>query len=177
MIIRNTGLLTKMLNFFMKNADRVSGWPGKTAAWLMLPLILELVYDTVARYIFNAPTVWSFDISYMIYAILFMLGGAYTLRDEEHIRIEFLYERFSKRGQAFLDVICYLVFFFPPMLALLYFGIEFAADSWKILEHSTVSYWSPPLYHFKIVIPIGAFLLFLRKSSQRHWQKVKLMQY
>ena len=70
MIIRNTGLLTKMLNFFMKNADRVSGWPGKTAAWLMLPLILELVYDTVARYIFNAPTVWSFDISYMIYRYL-----------------------------------------------------------------------------------------------------------
>ncbi|MBW2127177.1 MAG: TRAP transporter small permease subunit, partial [Deltaproteobacteria bacterium] len=131
-------------------------------AWLMLPLIFELVYDAVARYLFNAPTVWSFDLSYMLCGVLFMIGGAYTLLEEAHIRIEVFYIKFSERGKAIADVIGYLIFFFPAIGALFYFGIFYAAESWETLERSMSSYWSPPIYPFKTIIPLAAFLLLLQ---------------
>ena len=154
------------LKMFVRFVDRLSEWSGKAVAWLMLPLILELVYDTFARYLFNAPTVWSFDLSYMLYGILFMIGGAYALLDESHIRIEIFYNRFSKKCKAASDLIGYVLFFFPAIGALFYFGIFYSADSWKILEHSTSSYWSPPVYHFKTIIPLAALLLLLEGLSK-----------
>ena len=99
-------------------------WSGKAVAWLMLPLVFELVYDSIARYAFNAPTIWSYDISYMLYGILFMIGGAYALLEESHIRIEVFYTSFSKRGKAITDAIGYLLFFFPSIGILFYYGIR-----------------------------------------------------
>jgi TRAP-type mannitol/chloroaromatic compound transport system permease small subunit len=151
-----------VLRSFIKYVARASEWSGKAVAWLMIPLVFELVYDTAARYVFNAPTVWSFDLSYMLYGILFMVGGAYTLLDEAHIRIEVFYDLFSERVKAITDVIGYLVFFFPAIGALFYYGIFYAAESWETLERATSSYWSPPVYHFKTVIPVAALLLLLQ---------------
>ena len=152
----------RLLRIFIKYVDSSSEWSGKVVAWLMLPLVLELVYDSIARYLFNSPTVWSYDVSYMFYAIIFLGGGAYTLLDEGHIRIELFYDMFSPKGRAIIDIIGYVVFFFPVIGALFYFGIEFTLESWKWLEHGHLSYWSPPIYHFKSLIPISAFLLLLQ---------------
>jgi len=134
----------KTIKIFIHSVDRLSRWSGMAVAWLMLPLIFELVYDAVARYLFNAPTVWSFDLSYML------------------IRIEVFYIKFSERGKAIADVIGYLIFFFPAIGALFYFGIFYAAESWETLERSMSSYWSPPIYPFKTIIPLAAFLLLLQ---------------
>lgn len=146
----------------MKFIDPISEWLGKAVAWLIPILILELVYDTIARYIFNVPTEWSYDISYMVYGAIFMLGSAYTLLIEEHVRIEIIYEKVSPKSRALIDAVCYLVFFFPSIDALIYFGGKFAQKSWTMLEASGVSMWSPPIYPFKTVIPVAAVLLMLQ---------------
>ena len=151
---------------FLKFVDASSRWTGTTISWLMIILVTELVYDTVARYVFNAPTKWSFDISYMLYSAIFMIGGAYTLLVGEHIRVDMFYERFSKRKRAIIDILGYLFFFFPTIGGMIVFGIIFVHESWQINEHCTISYWSPPLWHFKTIIPIGASLLFLQGIAE-----------
>jgi TRAP-type mannitol/chloroaromatic compound transport system permease small subunit len=145
-----------------KFIEGVSTWSGKAVAWLCLILVMELVYDTIARYGFNAPTEWSYDISYMLYGTMFMIGAAYTLLLDEHVRIGVLYDRVSDRSRAIINVMGYIIFFFPVTLALLWYGTDYAIQSWKITEHAGVSMWSPPIYPFKTVIPVAAFLLLLQ---------------
>jgi TRAP-type mannitol/chloroaromatic compound transport system permease small subunit len=107
----------------------------------------------------NAPTAWIFDGSNMLYGTAFMLCGAYTLAQNAHVRGDFLYSSMRPRMQASLDLILYFLFFIPGILALVYAGMSFAADSWRIGEHTTVGS-GPPVYPFKTIIPIaGAFVL------------------
>ncbi len=155
-----------MWSSLSKFIDRLSEWIGKASAWLIPLLIAELVYDTIARYVFNAPTAWSYDISYMLYGAAFMGGASYTLLLDEHVRIEVIYEKVSRRSRAIIDAIGYVIFFFPSMGALLYFGTEFTIKSWKLLETSGESMWSPPIYPFKTIIPITALLLILQGIVQ-----------
>ncbi len=131
-------------------ASELSQLTGKAVAWLILVLILQLVYDTAARYLFNKPTVWAYDVSYMLYGIIFLIGGAYTLLDDEHIRIEVFYTKFSKRQKAVADIIGYLIFFFPVLIILLYSGVLYTVESWEMMERSTVSYWSPQYTILKV---------------------------
>ena len=155
-----------MWSSFSKIIDRISIAAGKVSAWLIPILIAELIYDTLARYLFNAPTAWSYDISYMLYGTAFMGSASYTLLYDEHVRIEVFYEKVSSRARALIDAICYILFFFPSMGALLYFGIDFTIKSWKLLETSGESMWSPPIYPFKTIIPIAALLLILQGIVQ-----------
>ena len=149
-----------------KSIDNISEFVGKTVAWLIPILILELVYDTLARYVFNSPTAWSYDISYMLYGAAFMGGASYTLLLNEHVRIEIIYERTSRKTRAMIDAAGYLLFFFPSMACLLYFGALFTLKSWELHETSGISMWSPPIYPFKATIPVTAFLLILQGSVQ-----------
>ncbi|MBW2095535.1 MAG: TRAP transporter small permease subunit [Deltaproteobacteria bacterium] len=146
--------------------DRISEGVGKAVSWLIPLLILELVYDTVSRYLFNAPSEWSYDISYMLYGTLFMFGAAHTLAVDKHVRIEILSDKVTPRTRAMIDAVCYVIFFFPAVGALLYFGILFALKSWNLLEVSGESMWGPPIYPFKTVIPIAAALLLLQGVAQ-----------
>ena len=149
-----------------KYIDKLSEFVGKASAWLIALLIFELVYDTVARYVFNAPTPWSYDISYMLYGAIYMGGAAYTLLLDEHVRIDIIYEKVSPRSQAIIDAVCYVVFFFPVMGVLLFYSTEFAIKSWKMLETSGESMWSPPIYPFKTILPLAVLLLILQGSVQ-----------
>ncbi len=124
------------------------------------------MYDTGARYLFNAPTIWSYDISSMLYGTLFMLGAAWTLQREEHVRIDLVADRLPPRGRAAVDVAGYVLFFFPAVGALTAYGASFALDSWMILERSGQSMWQPPIYIFKSVLPLAALLLLLQGLSR-----------
>ena len=104
--------------------DTFSEWSGKTIAWLILPLVLGLTYEATARYLFNAPTLWAFDLSYMLYAAIFMLGAHYTLLKGAHIRTDMLWEKFSVRTKGRIDVVAYVFFFFPAMILLLYASVD-----------------------------------------------------
>ena len=146
---------------FLRFADNVSTWSGKTFAWLIVVLMLVVSVEVFKRYILNAPTAWIFDLDSMLYGTLFMMCGAYTLSQDGHVRGDFLYTNMRPRTQAGLDLALYFLFFIPGILALVYAGYYFAGDSWRINEHSNVTADGPPVYYFKSVIPIaGALVMF-----------------
>src|SRR5919205_1425301 len=147
---------------FLHAVDGISTWIGKAAAWLIIGLMLLVVAEVFKRYALNAPTAWIFDASNMFYGSLFMLAGAYTLAQNAHVRGDFLYSSMRPRTQATLDIILYIVFFLPGIAALIYAGYDYAADSWRINEHSNVTAEGPPVYHFKTVIPIAGALVMLQ---------------
>jgi TRAP-type mannitol/chloroaromatic compound transport system permease small subunit len=146
--------------------DRISKWVAWATAMLVPLLILELVYDTIARYVFNAPSEWSFDITYMMYGAIFMGAAAHTLNIDEHVRVETWYGKVSKRRQAMIDAFGYVVFFFPAVSTLVYYGALFALRSWHMREIGGDSMWQPPIYPFKAVLPLAAGLLLLQGLAQ-----------
>jgi TRAP-type mannitol/chloroaromatic compound transport system permease small subunit len=143
-------------------ADRISYWSGKTFAWLILALTFVVSIEVFKRYILNQPTAWIFDFNNMLYGVLFMMCGAYTLAAGGHVRADFIYSYLSPRKQAALDLTLYVLFFIPGILGLIYAGTDYAALSWKIGEHSTVTAEGPPVYHFKTVIPVAGALVMLQ---------------
>src|SRR5438552_16568541 len=147
---------------FIHAIDLVSYWSGKTFSWLIMALTFVVSIEVFKRYILNAPTAWIFDFNNMLYGTLFMMCGAYTLALAGHVRADFVYIYMSPRWQATLDLILYFLFFIPGILGLIYAGADFAAISWRIGEHSTVTAEGPPVYHFKTVIPVAAMLLMLQ---------------
>jgi TRAP-type mannitol/chloroaromatic compound transport system permease small subunit len=149
-----------------RGIDHVSYWSGKAFAWLIVGLTLVVSVEVFKRYILNAPTAWIFDFNNMLYGTLFMMCGAYTLAAGGHVRADFVYGRLEARTQAGLDLALYLLFFIPGILALIYAGFDYALDSWRIGEHSTVTAEGPPVYHFKAVIPIAGLLVMLQGIAE-----------
>lgn len=146
--------------------DGISTFTGKAAAWLIIGLTGLVCVEVFKRYIMNMPTAWIFDASNMFYGTLFMIGGAYTLAQNAHVRGDFLYSSMKPRTQAALDLVLYIAFFLPGIGALAYAGWDYAADSWRINEHSNVTADGPPVYHFKAVIPIAGALLLLQGAAE-----------
>jgi TRAP-type mannitol/chloroaromatic compound transport system permease small subunit len=151
---------------FLFTIDAISTWVGKAAAWLIIGLMTLVCVEVFKRYILNAPTAWIFDADNMFYGTLFMLCGAYTLAQNAHVRGDFLYSSMRPRVQAGLDLALYIVFFIPGIAALIYAGYDYAADSWRIAEHSNVTANGPPVYHFKSVIPIAGGLVMLQGIAE-----------
>jgi TRAP-type mannitol/chloroaromatic compound transport system permease small subunit len=140
--------------------DRISTWIGKAFSWLILALTLQVSWEVFSRYALNQPNAWAFDLMIMMYGTVFMMAGAYTLSKNGHVRGDVLYGFFPPRLQAALDLILYIAFFIPGVVALVWAGYSFASEAWAINEHSNVTANGPPLYPFKTIIPIaGAFLL------------------
>ena len=140
--------------------DRVSTFVGHTFSWLIIGLTGLISWEVFSRYAFDAPHAWAFDVMIMLYGTLFMMAGAYTLSVNGHVRGDVLYGFFRPRTQATIDLILYLVFFIPGVVALVWAGYYYAADSWRINEHSNITAEGPPIYPFKTVIPLaGAILL------------------
>ena len=150
----------------VKGIDSVSIWSGKLAAWIVIFNIFALVYEVIARYLFNSPTTWSYEMTYFLYGSHFLLGAAFTLYMQSHIRVDILYQRFSPRVRAIIDIIGYLVFFFPAIGVLIYAGTEFIIQSFEMGEKSGLSSWRPYLYPFKAVVMIGILLLFLQGVAE-----------
>ena len=142
--------------------DEISTWVGKIFGWSILILTFATAYKVFSRYAFGAPTTWAFDASYILYGTLFMLAGPYTLARNGHVRGDFLYRAWSPRRQAFTDLLLYILFFFPGMLAFIYAGYDFAKMSWLMNEHSAASPDGPPVYHFKALIPIVGVLMVMQ---------------
>jgi TRAP-type mannitol/chloroaromatic compound transport system permease small subunit len=146
--------------------DTVSTVAGWLAGWLIVPMTLAVAYEVAARYAFNAPTIWAYDLTYMLYGAQFMLAASYTLLRGGHIRTDVFYERWSARTRALIDAVSYVFFFFPGMLFILYAGGVEAWQSWQIGERSDWTPWRPILYPLKAVIPLSALLLILQGVSE-----------
>ena len=150
-----------MQGFFL-TVDRISTWVGQAFSWMIVGLTGLIGYEVFARYALNKPNAWAFDVQIMMYGTLFMMAGAYTLAKNGHVRGDILYGFFKARTQAFFDLILYMVFFLPGVVALAWAGYSFAADSWAINEHSSITADGPPIYPFKTIIPMAGALLLLQ---------------
>jgi TRAP-type mannitol/chloroaromatic compound transport system permease small subunit len=141
--------------------DRLSTFIGQFFSWLVVGLTALIGYEVFSRYVLNSPHAWAFDAMIMMYGTMFMMAGAYTLSKNGHVRGDILYGFLKPRTQAIFDLILYVIFFIPGVVALAYAGYGYAADSWRILEHSSITADGPPLYPFKTIIPLaGVILLF-----------------
>ena len=141
--------------------DRFNTRIGHFFAWLIVALTGLICWEVFSRYALNSPHPWAFDVQIMLYGTLFMMAGAYTLAANGHVRGDILYGFFTPRTQAFFDLVLYIVFFIPGIVALVWAGYRYAGESFAIREHSSITAEGPPIYPFKAVIPVaGALLLF-----------------
>ena len=146
--------------------DKFTDTTGIWIAWLNLPLVLAVAYEVIARYFFHAPTIWSFDVTYMLYGTIFMLGAAFALHKGAHIRTDFFYDRWSTQTKGMVDSISYVVFFFPSLILFL---IASGGEAWyafTIHETSEQTPWRPILWPFKMVVPLACFLLLVQGVSE-----------
>lgn len=141
-------------------------WVGKAAAWLIVPLIGALVYEVVARYGFNRPTMWAYDITFMLYGAMFMLGAAYTLGRDSHVRADFLFNILSPRTQGLIDGAFTILLFFPAMLFFTIATYDYAAVSWMRGERIVTSPMMPIIYPLKTVMPVTGVLLLIQGVSE-----------
>jgi TRAP-type mannitol/chloroaromatic compound transport system permease small subunit len=150
----------------IKTIDTISEYTGKTALWLCVALILVLTFETTARYVFDAPTNWAYETSWMIGASIAVLGWSYTHRHRGHIRVDVIYSHLSNRGQAAIDVVCSLIFLFPLLGILMYSSFTFMNFAWKMKEKLVESSWMPPSGPIKTVVVVGLFLFTMQCLSQ-----------
>lgn len=146
--------------------DRLSAGVGKAFGWCIVVLTLGVSYEVFMRYVLRAPTVWAFDISYIMYGALFMMAGAYTLSRNGHVRGDVVSRLLPIRVQAGLDLVLYILFFFPGMAALLFYGIPYAQNSWRYGEVSIYSPAGVPVYPLKALIPLAAAFLILQGLAE-----------
>ena len=151
---------------FLHTIDGISTWIGKVASWLLMILMTVVCVEVFKRYILNVPTAWIFDVENMMYGTLFMLCGAYTLAQNAHVRGDFLYSSMRPRLQAFLDIALYFLFFLPGIAALIYSGWIYFGESWRIAEHSNVTANGPPVYQFKLIIPVAGCMVMLQGIAE-----------
>jgi TRAP-type mannitol/chloroaromatic compound transport system permease small subunit len=142
--------------------DRLSTFVGHAFSFFIVALTLHVTWEVFRRYVLDSPRAWAFDVMIYFYGALFMMAGAYTLAKNGHVRGDILYGFFRPRTQATIDLILYIVFFLPGVFALTYAGYFYAEESWRINEHSTITYEGPPLYPFKTVIPLAGAILLLQ---------------
>ena len=139
---------------------------GQFSAWSIAILTVIICWEVASRYFFNNPHDWVFDSTYMLYGVLFMMAGAYTLSKNGHVRGDVLYGFFTPRTQAALDLILYFIFFIPGIVALIYAGLSFASISFAINEHTTQTANGPPIWPFKFIIPIAGSLLLMQGVAE-----------
>jgi TRAP-type mannitol/chloroaromatic compound transport system permease small subunit len=151
---------------FLFFIDSLSLWVGKSFAWLILILTLGISYEVFARYIFRAPTSWAFDFSYINYGALFLMAGAYALSRNGHVRADVFYRFWQPRTQAKMDLLLYVIFFLPAVLAFMYAGYKYAEMSVRFREVSIFSPAGVPVFPLKALIPIAGFLLLVQGIAE-----------
>lgn len=145
---------------FLSIVDAISRRSGEAASFLLIVAIIAITYEVIARYLFNAPTIWANELTVYLLGILYMIGGAYTLYLKGHVSIDILYVRFSPRTRAISDLLTSLCFFLFCGV-LLWQGIEYASAS-VIGGETSGTPWNPPIYFLKIAIPLGASLILIQ---------------
>jgi TRAP-type mannitol/chloroaromatic compound transport system permease small subunit len=159
----------------IRRVDRFSDLTGKLLSLSMLYLVVTISYECFARYLFNAPTVWVLESSYMTNGSAFMLGTAYALHKGAHVRTDMLYEKFSQRKKGWIDLVSYLALFYPALLILMAISVDDVWYSYSIHELSEQTPWRPILWPFRAAIPLAALLLMVQGVSEtlKCWYQVR----
>lgn len=149
-----------------RRLDLIAIGSGYLAAWLILPMVLSLTYEVVARYAFNAPTQWAYDMTFMLYGSFFMLGAAYTLQRKGHVRTDSLYTDWSPRRQAITDLACYFLMFLPFVGVFVFVGWGYFMKAFLTNETFVSSSWQPITWPFKLSMPLAGTLLLIQGASE-----------
>jgi TRAP-type mannitol/chloroaromatic compound transport system permease small subunit len=151
---------------FVFFVDKVTAWVGKAFAWCIMIMTLGVSYEVFVRYLLRDPTSWAFDVSYMMYGTLFMMAGAYTLSRDGHVRGDVVFRLWKPKVQATIELVLYLIFFYPAVLALIIAGFDYAGESWFYQEVSVMSPANVPIFQFKTITPVAGMLLFIQGLAQ-----------
>jgi TRAP-type mannitol/chloroaromatic compound transport system permease small subunit len=146
--------------------DRFTDTTGVWIAWLNIPLVAAVAYEVIARYVFNSPTIWSFDVTYMLYGTIFMLGAAFALHKGAHIRTDFFFEKWSTKTKGMIDSVAYLGFFFPSLIVFFFVSWSEGWYAFTISETSEQTPWRPLLWPFKMMVPLAILLLLIQGVSE-----------
>jgi len=154
------------MNRLILGIDQLSKTIGHAFAWCIVILTLGTCYEVFVRYLLNAPTSWAFDFSYLMYGAVFYMAGAYTLSRGGHVRADMFYRLWRPRTQAGVELVLYIIFFFPGIVALMYSGWLYGYESMRILEISVNSPAGIPIWPLKMMIPFGAGLIALQGFAE-----------
>jgi TRAP-type mannitol/chloroaromatic compound transport system permease small subunit len=154
------------MNRLIYAIDQLSKTVGHAFAWCIIILTLGTSYEVFVRYVLNDPTSWAFDFSYIMYGALFFMAGAYTLSRGGHVRADMFYRLWRPRTQAAVELLLYVLFFFPGVISLMYSGWTYGNESMKILEKSINSPVGIPIWQIKMLIPVGGALIFLQGIAE-----------
>lgn len=149
----------KWLRSVVQCIDATSEIIAKSICWLILVFMCITMYDVVLRYFFAAPTSWAYHLVGLLFGPLWLLAGAWLLSQDEHARMDILYLRLSPRGRAIIDLVTYTLFLFYCILVLMY-GWDWWWSSF-IRQEVSRKIWKPPLWPFKMWIPVGVGLMLL----------------
>lgn len=155
-----------MIQKFIYGVDQLSKTIGHAFAWLIVILTLGTCYEVFVRYALNNPTSWAFDMSYIVYGGLFLMGGAYTLSRNGHVRGDVLYRLWPPRVQAGVELSLYVLFFFPGVISLMIAGWAYGYDAFKLREVSVNSPVGVPVWQLKFLIPFAGFFLTLQGLAE-----------
>ncbi len=148
------------LDAILRFIDGLNDWVGRILSFGVLIMFALVLTEVIRRYFFNSPTVWGNELTQLVFGVYVILSGGHILRWNGHVNVDILHSRFSEKGRAVADIFTFSLFFmFGGMM--FYFGGSLAWESLTTLEHSQ-SAWNPPLYPFKLMIPIGALFLLLQ---------------
>jgi len=146
--------------------DQLSKSVGHAFAWCIVILTLGTSYEVFVRYVLDDPTSWAFDMSYILYGGLFLMSGAYALSRGAHVRGDIFYRLMPKRVQASVELVLFVFFFYPGVIALMYSGWSYGMDSMRIGEVSVNSPIGVPIWQLKLVIPAAGALLALQGIAE-----------
>ena len=171
----DSNLAPDWLLSIVRRIDTFTDTTGTWFSWLAVPLVLIASWEVIARYLFDAPTEWAFDATYMTYGTFFMLGAAYALHKGAHIRTDFLWENWSVKTKGTIDAIAYLFLFLPGMLMFFYISFGEFWASFLIGETSEQTAWRPILWPFKGMVPLAILLLLIQGVSEflKSWWAAK----
>jgi TRAP-type mannitol/chloroaromatic compound transport system permease small subunit len=150
----------------IKAIDTFTEWTGNAVAWISVPLVLIVFWEVFSRYVLNTPTDWAYDMSYMLYGALFMLGAHFALRRGAHIRTDMLWEKFSQTTKGRIDFFAYILMFYPGMILLFGASVDDAWRAFEMGERSEQTVWRPLLWPLKGVVPLTALLLMIQGVSE-----------
>jgi TRAP-type mannitol/chloroaromatic compound transport system permease small subunit len=152
--------------------DRISIWSGNIIRWLAVVLTAIVLLEVVARFLFNRPTIWAFDAAMMIYSAMFLFGAAWVLQIKAHIKVDVIQNMLPLRTQLILDLIYWIVFFFPFLFVMIWWGSKLAINMTIAGEISNTSQWLEPIWPWRWVIPVG-FLFFLLQGIAEFIRTIK----
>ena len=150
----------------MRVIDSVNDRLGKIAAWIVVPLAIIVLFEITTRYFLNQPTIWVYDVSWMLFSVFFLLGGGYAMVHKRHVRIDLLYSFLPKRGQAIYELFFFVVMFLPTMGVMGARGIIYAAAAWESGQSLSTTIWTFPAAPIRTVIPLAFFLLFMQGIAE-----------